>query len=69
MLNTSNISILLYNTCRFSSISGQLNQEKFTQAYSFLDKHQEDEVETLNKAIKKTKSHKKKEVLKEEMFK
>lgn len=40
---------------RFSDISGKLNEHKFKQAYSFLDEHQEREVESLEKAVKQAK--------------
>ena len=46
-------------------MSGQLNDEKFQQAYSFLDKQQEEEVATLSKALRKTKSEARKDAIKE----
>jgi hypothetical protein len=55
--------------CSFSSVSGQLNDDKFLQAYDFLDKYQEDEVQKLQKALKKTKSPGRKEAIKEAFIK
>jgi len=46
-------------------VSGQLNNDKFLQAYDFLDGYQEDEVQKLSKAMKKTKSPARKEAIKE----
>lgn len=51
---------------RFSSVSGQLDQEKFLQAYNFLDEHQAAEVDRLGRAMKKTKSVARKESLRQE---
>ena len=63
----ANNSTVQYRDPRFSSISGQLNDDKFLQAYGFLDKQQEQEVVGLQRALKKTKSATRKEALKEQL--
>ncbi len=49
---------------RFSDLSGKLNQDKFMESYKFLDENQENEVNHLEKKIKKIKNEKKKLELK-----
>ena len=59
----------LFTYHRFSSISGQLNDEKFAQSYRFLNDYQEKEVEILEKSLKKTKSDVKKDAIKDVLSK
>ena len=54
---------------RFAEGSGNLSHDKFLQAYSFLDKYQEDEINDITKSIKKVTDPKDQEVLKAELFK
>jgi len=69
------VPILRDNTCvfishhksidpRFSDATGVLNYSKFMKNYSFLDEKQEQEINELNKAMKKTKNVDMKESLK-----
>lgn len=48
-------------------MSGKLNHEKFSQSFNFLEKYQEDEVQALERALKKTKQAEKVEELKQEL--
>ena len=50
-------------------LNGKLNHDKFLQAYDFLDKYQQNEVETLQKNLKKAKSVNSKKNLKENLDK
>ena len=54
---------------RFAEGSGDLSHDKFLQAYSFLDKYQEDEINDITKSMKKVKNPEDQEVLKAELFK
>lgn len=54
---------------RFAEGSGNLSHDKFLQAYSFLDKYQEDEINDITKSIKKVKDPDDQGVLKAELFK
>ena len=54
---------------RFAEGSGNLSHDKFLQAYSFLDKYQEDEIATMTKSLPKVKNAEDKEVLKTELSK
>ena len=54
---------------RFAEGSGNLSHDKFLQAYSFLDKYQEDEINDITKSIKKVKDPEDQGVLKAELFK
>ena len=54
---------------RFAEGSGNLSHDKFLQAYSFLDKYQEDEINDITKSMKKVHNPEDKEVLKAELFK
>ena len=54
---------------RFAEGSGNLSHDKFLQAYSFLDKYQEDEIATMTKSLPKVKNPEDKEVLKTELSK
>ena len=51
---------------RFSDLHGKLNHSAFFDGYKFLDKYQEDEVNKLQRAMKKSKSENNKALLKEE---
>jgi ribosomal RNA-processing protein 36 len=54
---------------RFTEGSGKLDHDKFHQNYAFLDEYQEDEVNALGRALKKTKNVDKREELKAELLK
>lgn len=54
---------------RFAEGSGDLSHDKFLQAYSFLDKYQEDEIDSISQSMKKINNPEDKEVLKTELFK
>jgi hypothetical protein len=54
---------------RFSNASGSLNEDKFHQAYQFLEQYQEDEIQVLKKQVKKTKGKEKGAALETELFK
>ena len=54
---------------RFAEGSGDLSHDKFLQAYSFLDKYQEDEIDSISQSMKKISNPEDKEVLKSELFK
>jgi ribosomal RNA-processing protein 36 len=54
---------------RFAEGSGNLSHDKFLQAYSFLDKYQEDEITSIAQSMKKVRSDEDKEILKGELMK
>ena len=54
---------------RFAEGSGNLSHDKFLQAYSFLDKYQEDEITSIAQSLKKVRNDDDKEVLKGELMK
>merc|ERR1719487_578223 len=51
---------------RFSDISGSFDADKFHNAYNFLDQHQEQEISSLAKQLKKVKNPEAKEKLQKE---
>lgn len=55
--------------CRFTDISGKLDERIFAKNYSFLDEYREKEIDVLSKTLKKIKSAPKKEELKTELLK
>ena len=54
---------------RFTEGSGTLDSDKFHHNYAFLDEYQEDEVNALGRALKKTKNADQREQLKAELLK
>jgi ribosomal RNA-processing protein 36 len=54
---------------RFAEGSGNLSHDKFLQAYSFLDKYQEDEITSIAQSMKKVRNDEDKEILKGELMK
>lgn len=54
---------------RFAEGSGSLSHDKFLQAYSFLDKYQEDEITSIAQSMKKVRNDEDKEILKGELMK
>ena len=52
-----------------TDISGKLDQSKFKQSYSFLESYQEEEIKTLEKSIKKSKTKETADKLKQDLFK
>lgn len=56
------------STCRFTDVSGKLDERIFSKNYSFLDEYRESEIEVLAKAVKKIKNPSKKEEVKAELL-
>jgi hypothetical protein len=55
--------------CRFTDVSGKLDERIFSKNYSFLDEYRDNEIEVLSKTVKKMKNPAKKEEVKAELLK